>query len=82
MNTKKQNTKSLEDIHRRLSVPVSLEELTGKRNKSDFFSSETSVSSLITDSRRVIPGSAFFAIPGLRSDGEEFIDEAIDREID
>ena len=79
MNTKKQNTKSLEHIHRRLSVPVSLEELTGKRNKSDFFTSETSVSSLITDSRRVIPGSAFFAIPGLRSDGEEFIDEAIDR---
>tara|TARA_B100001093_G_scaffold72643_2_gene63238 strand:+ start:484 stop:2022 length:1539 start_codon:yes stop_codon:yes gene_type:complete len=79
MNTKKQNTKSLEDIHRRLSVPVSLKELTGKMSQSDTFDPEASVSSLITDSRRVTPGSAFFAIPGLRSDGEEFIDEAINR---
>ncbi len=34
---------------------------------------------LVTDSRRVIPGSVFFAIPGLRTDGSFYIEEAIDR---
>lgn len=37
------------------------------------------VSALVTDSRRVIPGSVFFAIPGLRTNGTYFIEEAIDR---
>ncbi len=37
------------------------------------------VSSLATDSRRVGPGSLFFALPGLRTDGHLFIEEAIDR---
>ena len=38
-----------------------------------------SVSALVTDSRRVIPGAVFFAIPGLRTNGTYFIEEAIDR---
>lgn len=37
------------------------------------------VRSIITDSRRVIPGSLFFARPGLRTDGRHYIEEAIDR---
>ena len=37
------------------------------------------VSDLVTDSRRVIPGSLFFAFPGARSDGNEFVNEAIER---
>jgi UDP-N-acetylmuramoyl-L-alanyl-D-glutamate--2,6-diaminopimelate ligase len=37
------------------------------------------VRGLATDSRRVGPGSIFFALPGLRTDGQYFIDEAIDR---
>ena len=37
------------------------------------------VKSLTTDSRRVIPGSLFFALPGLRTDGNFFTEEAIDR---
>lgn len=37
------------------------------------------VTGLITDSRRVVPGSLFFAIPGLRTDGSLYIEEAIDR---
>ena len=36
-------------------------------------------SALVTDSRRVIPGAVFFAIPGLRTNGTYFIEEAIDR---
>lgn len=37
------------------------------------------VSGLSTDSRRVLPGSLFFALPGLRSDGHAFVDEAVGR---
>ena len=37
------------------------------------------ISGLTMDSRRVVPGSLFFALPGLRTDGAAFIDEAINR---
>lgn len=37
------------------------------------------VDRLSIDSRRVTPGSLFFALPGLRSDGNSFVDEAISR---
>lgn len=37
------------------------------------------ISGLAMDSRRVVPGNLFFALPGLRADGAAFIDEAIDR---
>jgi len=37
------------------------------------------ISGLVTDSRRVVPGSVFFALPGLRADGALFIDEAVSR---
>ena len=37
------------------------------------------ISGLAIDSRRVVPGNLFFAIPGLRADGATFIDEATGR---
>ncbi len=37
------------------------------------------VTGLVTDSRRVLPGSLFFALPGLRSDGHAYVDEAVAR---
>lgn len=37
------------------------------------------ISGLVMDSRRVLPGSLFFALPGRRTDGATFIDEAINR---
>ena len=37
------------------------------------------ISGIVMDSRRVSPGNLFFALPGLRSDGARFIDEAIQR---
>jgi UDP-N-acetylmuramoyl-L-alanyl-D-glutamate--2,6-diaminopimelate ligase len=40
---------------------------------------ERPISGLTMDSRRVVPGNLFFALPGLRTDGAAFIDEAIDR---
>ncbi|WPJ95286.1 UDP-N-acetylmuramoyl-L-alanyl-D-glutamate--2,6-diaminopimelate ligase [Coraliomargarita algicola] len=40
---------------------------------------DSPVSCLITDSRRVVPGALFFAIGGLRTDGNLFVEEAVDR---
>ena len=37
------------------------------------------ISGLAMDSRRVMPGNVFFALPGRRADGNSFIDEAINR---
>lgn len=37
------------------------------------------VTCLITDSRRVVPGALFFAIGGLRTNGNFYIEEAVDR---
>jgi UDP-N-acetylmuramoyl-L-alanyl-D-glutamate--2,6-diaminopimelate ligase len=37
------------------------------------------ISGLVLDSRRVVPGTLFFALPGQRADGAAFIDEAVSR---
>jgi UDP-N-acetylmuramoyl-L-alanyl-D-glutamate--2,6-diaminopimelate ligase len=37
------------------------------------------ISGLAIDSRRVVPGNLFFALPGRRADGISFIDEAVSR---
>jgi len=37
------------------------------------------ISGIVLDSRRVAPGNLFYALPGLRTDGAKFIDEAIQR---
>lgn len=37
------------------------------------------ISGLSIDSRRVMPGNVYFALPGLRTDGSLFIDEAVAR---
>ena len=42
-------------------------------------SGENIVTCLITDSRRVVPGALFFAIGGLRTDGNFYVEEAVDR---
>ena len=39
----------------------------------------TRISCIVTDSRRIIPGALFFALPGLRSNGHAFLDDAIAR---
>jgi UDP-N-acetylmuramoyl-L-alanyl-D-glutamate--2,6-diaminopimelate ligase len=40
---------------------------------------ERPISGLVMDSRRVVPGNLFFALPGMRSDGQSFVDEAVSR---
>jgi UDP-N-acetylmuramoyl-L-alanyl-D-glutamate--2,6-diaminopimelate ligase len=40
---------------------------------------ERPISGLVMDSRRVVPGNLFFALPGARTDGLSFVDEAVSR---
>lgn len=40
---------------------------------------DSRVTCLVTDSRRVVPGALFFAIGGLRTDGNYYVEEAVDR---
>jgi UDP-N-acetylmuramoyl-L-alanyl-D-glutamate--2,6-diaminopimelate ligase len=59
------------------------------QNLSDYFaegeilalkgSLERPITGIALDSRRVVPGNLFFALPGRRSDGASFIDEAVSR---
>lgn len=37
------------------------------------------ISGMVMDSRRVVPGNVFFALPGLRTDGAVFVAEALSR---
>jgi len=37
------------------------------------------ISGLVMDSRRVVPGTVFFALPGRRTDGASYVDEAVAR---
>lgn len=37
------------------------------------------ISGITMDSRRVVPGTLFFALPGLRADGSSYVDEAVGR---
>lgn len=42
-------------------------------------SMQAMVTSIVIDSRRATPGCLFFALPGLRSDGNLYIEEAVNR---
>ncbi len=55
----------------RLMPEVGVREVHGIR--------DSRVLDLVTDSRRVVPGSLFFALEGLRSDGNDYVEEAIKR---
>lgn len=59
---------------KKLSVLLKKSGVKPKRGSAD-----PMVTRLVIDSRRVTPGSLFFALPGLRHDGNSFIDEALNR---
>ncbi|MEM8867906.1 MAG: UDP-N-acetylmuramoyl-L-alanyl-D-glutamate--2,6-diaminopimelate ligase [Verrucomicrobiota bacterium] len=71
---------SKSDESRKQTLNPSLEDLvSGLDVRSRKGGGESRVTCLITDSRRVVPGALFFAIGGLRTDGNYFIEEAVDR---
>jgi len=52
---------------------------TGVECRAKRLNNDTRITCLITDSRRVVPGALFFAIGGLRTNGNYFVEEAADR---
>lgn len=60
---------------------ATVEELAGDmavRGKAEVLAgAEREISGLSTDSRRISPGDAFFALPGPGSDGHRFLDDAV-----
>ncbi len=79
MNTKWGNRESLKDVHNRVGKVSLLGDLSTAEENISHSDLKTEVRDLITDSRRVTPGSAFFAIPGQRTNGNNFLEEAISR---
>ena len=64
----------------RLSMNPSIQQLIeGVDLRSKKIRNDCDVKCLITDSRRVVPGALFFAIGGLRTDGNLYVEEAVDR---
>lgn len=79
MKTGIEQQDSLKNIHNRLSKSVKLSDVAGVNTEMLQGSLNTKVTGLVTDSRRVIPGSAFFAIPGQRTNGNDHLDEVFER---
>ena len=79
MKTQKNKKDSIEEVHERLSGSMTLRDLAGSGANFLQGTGKVYVSGLVTDSRRVTPGSAFFALPGLRTNGNEHLKEALDR---
>ena len=79
MKVKKGNKETLKGVHSRICGGSTLAEISGSDIELSQGSLDTKVTDLVTDSRRVTPGSAFFAITGLRDDGNDFVNEAIER---
>ena len=74
-----QEMSSVEQIKSRVTSPRLLNEVKGIEPLSNNGRANQTIQSVSSDSRRVVPGSAFFAIPGNRTNGELYLQEALDR---
>jgi UDP-N-acetylmuramoyl-L-alanyl-D-glutamate--2,6-diaminopimelate ligase len=79
MKADKRKVGSMKSVHKRLTSSVQLEDITDGGDRLLQGTFKTEVTELITDSRRVIKNSAFFAIPGSLKNGNDYIEEAIRR---
>jgi len=79
MKSNIQDGKDVEDIKARISPNRLLSEIVDPDLHRVSGSSERELNALCSDSRRVVPGSAFFAIPGARTSGDRHVNEAISR---
>ena len=79
MKADKRKVGSMKSVHERLTSNVQLKDITDRGDRLLQGTFKTEVTELITDSRRVIKNSAFFAIPGSLKNGSDYIEEAIRR---
>jgi UDP-N-acetylmuramoyl-L-alanyl-D-glutamate--2,6-diaminopimelate ligase len=72
--------KNFKKSYRSDDDPWRLSALTqGVKAVSSVVESDEVVRSITADSRKVVPGTLYFAVKGLRSDGNKFVDEAIEK---
>ena len=74
-----QETKNVESVKNRVTSNRVLRDVM---DQECFFTKGTQdqlIKEICSDSRRVVPGAAFFAIPGSRTNGEIHLQEALDR---
>ena len=62
-----------------MSGRIDLRDLAGKEAIYAKSRGEVNLQGICSDSRRVTPGSAFFALPGMRTNGNEHLEEAVRR---
>ncbi len=79
MKTLHEKMESMEAVRNRMNGKQNLEELLVDGESMTHGDKDLLVNALVSDSRRVTPGCAFFAMPGNRDDGANFIKDAIDR---
>ena len=79
MKTDIQETGSVEQIKSRVSSNRMLREVIDRDMLGDQSRGNEIIKGVCSDSRRVVPGSAFFALPGSRTNGELHLEEALQR---
>jgi len=79
MNELKAKPETIDNIHRRISTTMDLNSLARREGAYAKDRGSVRLNSLCSDSRRVTPGSAFFALPGMRTNGNDHLNEAIER---
>ena len=76
---KAENKVGMELIRQRMNTERSLDDFIPIGGDVVGGDRDLRVRGLVADSRRVTPGCAFFAMPGIRTDGAEHVEEAVER---
>ena len=79
MNNNILGTNKVEEIKERVSPNRLLSEVLDFERLSGTGTGVKKINAICSDSRRVVPGAAFFAIPGARTSGENHLEEALNR---
>ena len=72
-------TNKVEEIKERVSPNRLLSEVLDFERLNGTSTGAKEINAICSDSRRVVPGAAFFAIPGARTRGEDHLEEALNR---
>jgi len=76
---KAENKVGMELIRQRMNTERSLDDFIPIGGDLVGGDRDLRVRGLVSDSRRVTPGCAFFAMPGIRTDGAKHVEEAVER---
>ena len=79
--SEKKLVENMVHVRKRINTPRSLLDFGGDviGGEKNSVNRNVEITQLVSDSRRVTNGSAFFALPGLRTDGNRYVKEALER---